>query len=90
MNLGVTEDQLDMIRRFAGADPDADTSVLIMAYLAAASWYEQAGVPADCGVEMYDFWVCNLAAWYYDHRGDSGEIPKLYIASVHQLRPLEE
>ena len=34
---------LDMVRRFAGADPDADTAVLQLCLNAAKQWYAAAG-----------------------------------------------
>lgn len=81
---------MDMVRRFAGADPDADPAVLQFCYDAAVEWYERAGVPADAGGGLYDFWVANLAAWMYDNRGSAdalANIPAYIVASVHQLRP---
>ena len=80
---------LEMVRRFAGADPDADTTVLDMCVQAAVAWYQAAGVPAGDNDALYDFWVCNLAAWMYDNRGaeDERHIPRYIVESVHQLRP---
>ena len=81
---------MDMVRRFAGADPDADAAVLQFAYNAAVEWYEKAGVPADTTGALYEFWVANLAAWMYDNRGNadaSAAVPLYIVASVHQLRP---
>lgn len=81
---------MDMVRRFAGADPDADPTVLTLCYQAAVSWYERAGVPRKTEDELYDFWVANLAAFFYDNRGAGGEdanVPPYIVASVHQLRP---
>lgn len=80
---------IDMVRRFAGADPDEDSTVLEMCLNAAVEWYEQAGVPATSGY-LYDFWVSNLAAWMYDNRGNAdpgAAVPAYIVASVHQLRP---
>lgn len=79
---------LDMVRRFAGADPDAEDTVLEMCYQAAVEWYEAAGVSSDTSGTLYQFWTCNLAAWFYDHRGDEDEhhIPRYIVESVHQLR----
>lgn len=80
---------LDMVRRFAGADPATDEQVLSLCLGAAQKWYESAGVPVRTGDELYDFWVCNLAAWFFDNRGAGGEtaiIPPDIVASVHQLR----
>ena len=77
------------MRRFAGADPAADDAVLTMCYRAAVEWYEAAGVPEDNGSEAYLFWVCNLAAWMYDNRGNAdanAAIPAYIVTSVHQLR----
>ena len=59
---------MDMLRRFVGEDPEADTQVLELCLNAAQQWYEKAGVPAQ-ETDLYRFWVCNLAAWYYDNRG---------------------
>ena len=39
-----TSDIMDMVRRFAGADPDEDDAVLEMCYRAAVEWYKAAGV----------------------------------------------
>lgn len=80
---------MDMARRFAGADPEADAQVLGLCLAAAEQWYARAGVPAREGDELYDFWVCNLAAWFFDNRGAGGEnanVPPFIVASVHQLR----
>ena len=86
---------LATVRRFAGADPDADTTVLEMCLQAAVAWYEAAGVPPVVGLDagtgpLYDFWVCNLAAWFYDNRGADSEqhVPQYIVQSLHQLRPL--
>jgi hypothetical protein len=78
---------MDMIRRFAGA-PEGDEQVLGMCLEAAARWYERAGVAAREGDSLYDFWVCNLAAWFYDNRGagDETKVPPYIVTSVHQLR----
>jgi len=81
---------MDMVRRFAGADPDADTTVLQFCYDAAVEWYEKAGVPKDTAGSLYAFWVANLAAWMYDNRGNAdaaAAVPCYIVASVHQLRP---
>ena len=82
---------MDMVRRFAGADPDAEDTVLQMCYQAAVAWYEAAGVPADTDNKLWLFWVCNLAAWMYDNRGTAdrdAHVPAYIVTSVHQLRPL--
>lgn len=80
---------MDMVRRFAGADPDVGDGVLEMCYQAAVAWYTGAGVPADPENNLYEFWVCNLAAWFYDNRGADAEqhVPRYIVESVHQLRP---
>ena len=81
---------LDMVRRFAGADPDEDAQVLEICLRAAVEWYAQAGVPANTTGYLYDFWVANLAAWMYDNRGNAdmnAAIPPYIVTSVHQLRP---
>ncbi len=80
---------LDMVRRFAGADPTADDTVLQMCYRAAVAWYEAAGVKENAGSALWRFWVCNLAAWMYDNRGNAdtnAAIPAFIVTSVHQLR----
>lgn len=80
---------MDMVRRFAGADPEGDAQVLGLCLKAAEEWYAKAGIPPQEG-NLYDFWVCNLAAWFYDNRGAGGEdakVPPYIVASVHQLRP---
>ena len=80
---------LDMVRRFAGADPAAEDTVLEMCYRAAVAWYVAAGVPENPESELWVFWVCNLAAWMYDNRGNAdanANIPAFIVASVHQLR----
>lgn len=81
---------LDMVRRFAGADPDADTDVLKTCYSAAVQWYAAAGVPESTTGELYELWVANLASWFYDNRGTAdpdAHIPAYIVESVHQLRP---
>ncbi len=80
---------MDMVRRFAGADPNEDDAVLEMCYQAAVAWYEAAGVPSWRDDSLYQFWVCNLAAWMYDNRGSmdpSAAVPVYIVTSVHQLR----
>ena len=80
---------LGMVRRFAGADPAAEDTVLEMCYHAAVAWYEEAGVTADPTNQLWLFWVCNLAAWMYDNRGNAdanAAIPIYIVTSVHQLR----
>ena len=80
---------LDKLRRFAGADPDESPGLLEDCWNAAVDWYEKAGVPADTAGALYDYWVMNLAAWYYDNRGaDDSLIPQNIVNSVHQLRPV--
>ena len=81
---------IDMLCRFAGADPVADRQVLGMCMSAAIEWYRRAKVPPREGDELYDFWVCNLAAWMYDNRGAGGDaavVPSYIVTSVWQLRP---
>ena len=82
-------DIMDMVRRFAGADPAAEDTVLEMCYRAAVEWYKAAGVPEDNGNDLYVFWVANLAAWMYDNRGNAdvnAAVPLYITTSVHQLR----
>ena len=81
---------IDFVRRFAGADPAADSAVLEACLSAAVDWYDLAGVPAGTEGPLYDFWVANLAAWMYDNRGNAdvnAAIPPYIVTSVHQLRP---
>ncbi len=81
---------VDLVRRFAGADPEEDSAVLEICLKAAVEWYAQAGVPANTSGYLYDFWVANLAAWMYDNRGNadaSAAVPAYIVTSVHQLRP---
>ncbi len=82
---------LEAVRRFAGADPEADSTALEMCLQAAVGWYQSAGVPPGSEPEeLYDFWVANLAAWMYDNRGNAdmaAGIPLYIVSSVHQLRP---
>ena len=75
---------MDMVRRFAGLDPDSDTTIL------EHCWKARGGVPADETNELLQFWTANLAAWMYDNRGAGGNeanIPPYIVHSVHQLRP---
>ncbi len=81
---------IDLVRRFAGADPEEDSTVLELCLTAAAEWYEKAGVPTTTVGSLYDFWVANLAAWMYDNRGNAetgANVPDYIVKSVHQLRP---
>lgn len=81
---------LDLVRRFAGADPEEDSTILQMCRDAAVAWYAQAGVPSTTSGDLYDFWVANLASWMYDNRGNAdanAAIPAYIVTSVHQLRP---
>ena len=80
---------MGMVRRFAGADPAAEDTVLEMCYRAAVEWYKAAGVQEDEENELWVFWVCNLAAWMYDNRGNADTntaVPVYIVTSVHQLR----
>jgi hypothetical protein len=79
---------LDQVKAFAGADPDTDDTALEMCMKAAIGWYRSSGITADhCSdPDDYDFWVSNLAAFFYDHRGGDAEIPAPIVHSVHQLR----
>jgi hypothetical protein len=82
-------DMMAMVRRFAGADPATEDAVLEMCYSAAVAWFEEAGVPTNPTNDLWKFWVCNLAAWMYDNRGNaeaSAAIPIYIVTSVHQLR----
>ena len=83
---------MDMVRRFAGADPAAEDTVLEMCYRAAVEWYKAAGVAENPQDELWLFWVCNLAAWMYDNRGNADAntaVPIYIVTSVHQLRKAE-
>ena len=83
------EEIREKVRRFAGADPETEDSILDLCYRAAVGWYEQAGVEQDPDNELWLFWVCNLAAWMYDNRGNAdpgAEVPVYIVTSVHQLR----
>lgn len=75
---------LEMLKRFAGVN--AEDTVLEGCLDAAIAWYTNAGVERAGNNRLYEFWVCNLAAWMYDNRGGNAEIPQAIIASVHQLR----
>lgn len=81
---------LERMRQFCGTDPDADTTALEMCLKAAVSWYEAAGVPRTTTGDDYDFWVANLGAWFYDHRGDGTTdfaIPQYFVVSKWQMLP---
>ena len=83
------ESIMDMVRRFAGADPEAEDPALEMCYQAAVAWYEAAGVAQDPENQLWLFWVCNLAAWMYDNRGNAdpnAAVPIYIVTSVHALR----
>ena len=82
-------DIIAKVRRFAGCDPEADDGVLEMCYHAAVAWYKAAGVQEDAADPQWLFWVCNLASWMYDNRGNAdanAAIPLYIVTSVHQLR----
>ena len=86
----MAESIMEKVRRFAGADPETPDAVLEMCYRAAVEWYRAAGVPEDPENDLWVFWVCNLAAWMYDNRGNAdanAAIPVYIVTSVHQLRP---
>lgn len=85
----MAESIMEKVRRFAGADPATPDAVLEMCYRAAVAWYEAAGVPEDPESDLWLFWVCNLAAWMYDNRGNAdpgAAVPAYIVTSVHQLR----
>lgn len=89
----MANDNLDLVRRFAGADPQAEDAVLEACLAAAEEWYEAAGVPKETEGNLYNIWVANLAAWYYDNRGNAdmnAAIPPYITASLHQLRAIAE
>lgn len=82
--------EIETVRRFAGADPTVEDPVLEMCRDAAVDWFEKAGVPADTEGSLYELYVCQLAAVYYDNRGNADInncIPQGIVDSVHQLRP---
>lgn len=81
---------MDMVRRFAGADPDDDPAVLETCYMSAVEWYKSAGIPETTTGDLYELWVANLASWFYDNRGTAdpnAHIPAYIVESIHQLRP---
>jgi len=85
----MAESIMEKVRRFAGADPTVPDTVLEMCYRAAVEWYKAAGVPEREESDLWEFWVCNLAAWMYDNRGNAeanAAIPPYIVTSVHQLR----
>jgi len=85
----MAESMIEKVRRFAGADPDVPDSELEMFYAAAVGWYKSAGVRKWPNWDLWQFWVCNLAAWMYDNRGNAdpgAAIPVYIVSSVHQLR----
>ena len=92
----MAESIMEKVRRFAGADPETPDAVLEMCYRAAVEWYKAAGVQEDTEWDLWVFWVCNLAAWMYDNRGNAdanAQIPIYIVTSVHQLRtgkPVED
>ena len=85
----MAEGMIEKVRRFAGADPDTPDTVLEMCYQAAVAWYTAAGVDEDPEDPLWVFWVCNLAAWMYDNRGNAdpnAAVPIYIVTSVHALR----
>ena len=85
----MAESMIEKVRRFAGADPDVPDAELEMFCTAAVEWYKSAGVRRWPEWDLWIFWVCNLAAWMYDNRGNAdgnAAIPIYIISSVHQLR----
>ena len=80
---------IEMVRRFAGANADSDAETLGLCLNAAIAWYAKAGVADRADDALYDFWVCNLASWFFDNRGaggDTAKVPPYIVVSVHQLR----
>lgn len=80
---------MEAARRFCGVDPNDEEQMALLEVCRAAAeaWYAAAGVAARENDPLYDFWVCNLTAWFYDNRGaDNSLIPPSIIASLHQLR----
>ncbi len=76
-------------RRFVGLCDDSQDALLTQCIEAAKGWYERAGVEDQTGYGLYDLWVMNLAAWFFDNRGATGAdaaIPPGIVSSVHQLR----
>ena len=85
----MAESMIEKVRRFAGADPDVPDTELEMFCAAAVEWYKSAGVRKWPNWDLWVFWVCNLAAWMYDNRGNAdpgAAIPVYIVSSVHQLR----
>lgn len=85
----MADSMIEKVRRFAGADPDTPDSVLEMCYRAAVEWYRAAGVQNQENSDLWQFWVCNLAAWMYDNRGNADPnavVPIYIVTSVHALR----
>ena len=77
------------IRRFMGLMDDEQDALANVCIEAAKQWYAHAGVPDREGDGLYDFWVTNLATWFFDNRGATGDdsaIPPSIVTSVHQLR----
>ena len=86
----MAESMIEKVRRFAGADPDTPDADLEMFIRAAVEWYKSAGVQAHPDWDLWVFWVCNLAAWMYDNRGNAdanAAVPVYIVTSVHMLRP---
>ena len=91
----MAESIIQKVRRFAGADPATPDSKLEFYYRAAVEWYKASGVREYPEWDLWVFWVCNLAAWMYDNRGNAeagAAIPVYIVSSIHQLRtgPEEE
>lgn len=81
---------MDLLRRWSGADQDEDPAVLEHCYRSAVEWYSESGVPETTAGPLYQTWVMNLAAWFYDNRGTAdpiAHIPAYIVESLHQLRP---
>ena len=85
----MADSMIEKVRRFAGADPDTPDAVLEMCYRAAVEWYKAAGVQNQENSDLWQFWICNLAAWMYDNRGNAdpnAAVPIYIVTSVHALR----
>lgn len=84
----LTSAQVEQLCQWAGVlrSDAAAVAILKRCYRRAHRWYTDAG--CDMADERIEDWVCDLATWFYDHRGaDDVEIPPYILHSVHQLRP---
>lgn len=83
------EIDMDLLRRFAGEDPDADPRGLEFAYRSAVEWFEKCQVPQQPDSYLWQFWVMSLTAWMYDNRGDADaaqHVPAYIVNALPQLK----